>query len=74
LPPALIHVGSDEILRDDAERMAQRLRNAGSRAELEIWPRMPHVWHLYARILPEGRQAVARVGDFVRQAFGTSGA
>ena len=69
MPPALIQVGSDEILRDDAERMAQRLRDAGCRAELEVWPRMPHVWHFFARILPEGRQAVARVGEFVRATF-----
>jgi monoterpene epsilon-lactone hydrolase len=69
LPPSLLQVGSDEILRADAERMATRLRQAGCVAELEVWPRMPHVWHLFARILPEGRQAVARVGDFVRGAF-----
>ena len=44
LPPSLIQVGSDEILRDDAVRMADKLRAAGCRVEIEIWPRMPHVW------------------------------
>jgi CRP-like cAMP-binding protein len=29
LPPTLIHVGRDEALRDDAARMAERLRAAG---------------------------------------------
>jgi acetyl esterase/lipase len=29
LPPTLIQVGSDEILRDDAVRMAAKLRQAG---------------------------------------------
>jgi epsilon-lactone hydrolase len=53
LPPTLIHVGSDEILRDDAARMAEKLRAAGCQVEIEVWPRMPHAWHLYARILPE---------------------
>jgi monoterpene epsilon-lactone hydrolase len=67
LPPSLIQVGDDEILRDDAERMASRLREAGSAAELEIWPRMPHVWQLYASIIPEARQALERIGRFVRQ-------
>ena len=66
LPPTLIQVGSDEILRDDSLRMAERLKAAGCHAELEIWPRMPHAWHLYARILPEGRQAIARAGRFVQ--------
>ena len=67
LPPTLIHVGSDEILRDDAVRMAERLRAAGCEAEIEIWLRMPHDWHLFAAVLPEARRAVARVGDFLRQ-------
>jgi acetyl esterase/lipase len=67
LPPTLIHVGSDEILRDDAVRMAERLRAAGCDVEIEVWPRMPHVWHLYARILPEGRRAIERIGAFLQQ-------
>jgi epsilon-lactone hydrolase len=67
LPPILIHVGSDEILRDDAIRMAERLRAAACEVEIEVWPRMPHAWHLYARILPEGRQAIERIGTFLQQ-------
>jgi acetyl esterase/lipase len=67
LPPTLIHVGSDEILRDDAVRMADKLRAAGCDVELEVWPRMPHAWHLYARILPEGRRAIERIGAFLQQ-------
>lgn len=67
LPPALIHVGSDEILRDDAVRMAEALRAAGCRVEIEVWPRMPHVWHLFAPVLPEARQAIANIGTFADQ-------
>ena len=62
----LIQVGSDEILRDDAVRMAEKLRAAGGDVKLEEWPRMPHVWHHYARILPEGRHAIERIGTFVQ--------
>jgi epsilon-lactone hydrolase len=67
LPPTLIQVGSDEILYDDAVRMADRLRAAGCDVEIEVWRRMPHAWHLYARILPEGRRALARIGAFLEQ-------
>jgi len=67
LPPTLIHAGSDEILRDDAVRMAERMRAAGCEVEIDVWPRMPHAWHLYARILPEGRQAIDRIGAFLEQ-------
>jgi acetyl esterase/lipase len=66
LPPALIHVGSDEILRDDAVGMAEKMRAAGCAAEVEIWEKMPHVWHLYARLIPEGRRAIARIGEFLQ--------
>jgi epsilon-lactone hydrolase len=69
LPPTLIHVGSDEILRDDAVRMAEGMAAAGCEVELEVWPQMPHAWHLYARILPEGRQAIARIGSFLQSKF-----
>ena len=67
LPPSLIQVGSDEILLDDAVRWGQRMRDAGVAAEVEVWPRMPHVWQLSARILPEGREAIRRIGAFLRQ-------
>jgi len=64
-PPTLIQVGSDEVLRDDAVRMADRLRALGRHVELEIWPRMPHVWHLFVPILPEAHRAIARIGAFL---------
>jgi epsilon-lactone hydrolase len=65
LPPTLIQAGSDEVLLDDAVRMAEAMRAAGGEVELDVWPKMPHVWHLYARILPEGRQAIDRIGHFL---------
>ncbi|HJU16953.1 MAG TPA: alpha/beta hydrolase [Stellaceae bacterium] len=70
LPPLLIQVGSDEILRDDSVRIAQRVRAAGGPVALEIWPRMPHVWHSFAPLVPESRRAIARVGAFVHGHIG----
>ena len=72
LPATLIQVGSDEILRDDAVRMAERMRQAGVVVELESWPRMPHVWHAFAALLPEARRAIARIGEFLQQRLGTT--
>jgi epsilon-lactone hydrolase len=69
LPPTLIHVGSDEILHDDAVRMAESLRAAGCLVQIEVWPRMPHGWHLFAPVLPEARSAIARIAAFVDQVF-----
>ena len=70
LPPTIIQVGSDEVLRDDAVRMADRMRAAGCRIDLEIWPRMPHVWHLFAPVMPEAHRAIERIGAFLRGAIG----
>ena len=65
-PPTLIFVGSDAAPRDDAVRMAERLRAVDRDVELEVWSRMFHVWPMFARILPEGRAAIARIGTFLR--------
>jgi monoterpene epsilon-lactone hydrolase len=67
LPPTLIHVGSDEILHDDAVRMAENLRAAGCRVRIEVWRRMPHGWHLFAPVLPEAMEAIAHIGAFADQ-------
>ena len=66
LPPTLIQVGSDEILLDDSVQMAARMRAAGCAVELEVWPRMPHAWHVWARVMPEARAAIVRIGAFVQ--------
>ena len=65
LPPTLIQAGSDEILRDDAVRMAQAMREAGCAVELQVWPKMPHVWHLLAPVLPEARAAIDEIARFL---------
>lgn len=67
LPPLLIHVGDWETLLDDATRLAERARAAGVDTTLDVWPEMIHIWHLFYQMLPEGRQAIERVGTFVRQ-------
>jgi monoterpene epsilon-lactone hydrolase len=67
LPPALIQVSDGETLLDDSVRLAERMRDAGCTVELEIWPRMPHVWQTWARVMPEARDAIARIGGFVQE-------
>jgi epsilon-lactone hydrolase len=65
LPPMLIHVGDAEILLDDSTRVAKSAKAAGVNVELEVWDDMPHVWHVFAKILPEGQQAIDKIGKFV---------
>lgn len=65
-PPLLIHVGAEEILRSDAERLATQGHAAGVDTTLVIWPGMWHVWHVFAPYLPEAAQAVQAIGAFVQ--------
>jgi epsilon-lactone hydrolase len=67
LPPILIQVGSDELLLSDAETFTERARQAGVEVRLEVWPGMQHVWQYAASRLPEGRQAIDKIGEFIRQ-------
>ena len=67
LPPILLHVGSDEVLRDDSLRFARKAREAGVNARVQIWPDVPHVWQLLWR-LPEAKRSVAQASDFLRDA------
>jgi monoterpene epsilon-lactone hydrolase len=67
LPPLLIQAGKSETLLDDASRLAERARTAGVDVTYEPWPDMIHVWHWFGSFLPEARQAIDQIGEFIRQ-------
>src|SRR5437899_7906609 len=67
LPPLLIHVGADEVLRDDSTRLAERARAAGVAVELKIWPVVPHAWQLVPHLVPEARQSLRESAAFLRK-------
>ncbi|HAS50730.1 MAG TPA: alpha/beta hydrolase [Gammaproteobacteria bacterium] len=67
LPPVLIQASEAEMLLGDALRYVNKARAAGSHAELETWPEMLHVWHLFGPILPETQEAFERIGRFVER-------
>jgi len=67
LPPLLLHVGEDEVLRDDSIRLARKAREAGVHVELHVFPTVPHVWQLL-RWLPEARRSVRAATQFLRVA------
>ena len=70
LPPMLIQVGDAEVLLDDSTRLAGIAREAGVHVEMDVWDDMIHVWHLFAPILPEGRQALSQAGEFIKKHTG----
>ncbi|HET9926093.1 MAG TPA: alpha/beta hydrolase [Methylomirabilota bacterium] len=66
LPPLLIHVGSDEVLLDDAVQLAAQAKAAGVETTIEVWERMIHVWHWFLPMLDEAHAAVETIGRFTR--------
>jgi phosphinothricin tripeptide acetyl hydrolase len=67
LPPLLIHVGSEEVLLEDAVQLAERARAAGVETTLEVYERMIHVWHWFLPMLDEAQTAVEAIGRFARR-------
>ena len=66
LAPLLIQVGAAETLLDDAIRLARVAGAADVYVDLQIWPEMIHVWHLFHPELGAGRRAIEEGGAFVR--------
>jgi acetyl esterase/lipase len=69
LPPLLVHVGEDEILRDDAVRIKELAKVAGVDVRLEIYPRMWHVWQIFLT-LPQAVQSLDDIAQFLRSHLG----
>jgi monoterpene epsilon-lactone hydrolase len=66
-PPLQIHIGTEEMLFDDAKRLAENAQRAGIEAELYEWNSMIHDFQLAARILKEGRESISLIGEFLRR-------
>ena len=65
LPPTLVQVGTNEILKSDSERLVEHLQKAGVYAQLEVYP---ECWHVFQQ-MPIRRAAVAMesAGRFVQR-------
>lgn len=65
LPPLLIHAGSEELLKDDATRIAEKAEAAGCDVSCEIWDGMPHAFQYFSD-LKEALGSLDRIGSFIR--------
>ena len=66
LTPLLIQVGAAETLLDDAIRLAKVAGAADVRVDLQVWPEMVHVWHLFHPELKAGLRAIEQGGAYLR--------
>lgn len=69
-PPAWITVGDTEILLDDARRLAARLQQDGVAAKLVERHDLPHVWPLFHNVLPEARDTLDALAQWIRRQQG----
>ena len=70
LPPLLIHAGDHEVLLDDSLRFGEAAKRAGVDVQVVVWPGMFHVFHAFAPLLPEAKQAIDQIGEFIRERLG----
>jgi len=66
LPPVLIVTAESEMLRCDAELMAQRLADADVPVTLQVWSGQVHAFPVLGNLLPESRAAIRGIAAFIR--------
>jgi acetyl esterase/lipase len=59
-------------LLDDAIRLGKAAGAADVSVDLQIWPEMVHVWHMFHPELKAGLRAIKAGGDYVRARFSRS--
>ena len=65
LPRTLILVGDREILLDDSRKVGEKAKTAGVDIEVDIWPGMFHDWWLFGASVPESKQCLRKVAEWI---------
>ncbi len=67
LPPMLIQVGSEEILWDDALRLAEFARAAGVSVDSQVYDGMWHNFQMFNPYLIVANKALDQIAGFIKQ-------
>ena len=67
LPPLLMYVGSDELMRDDSTRFAKKAKQAGVDVTLNVGEEMFHCYPACAPLFPEATQAMGDICEFIEE-------
>lgn len=65
MPPIRLMAASEDVLFDDATRIAASIERVGGNAELVVGEGMVHNWPMFASSVPEGQEAIDGLGSFV---------
>ncbi len=63
--PVYLTASTSEILRDDTTRMMEALKSQDVTVRMDICHAVPHVWQLFHGVMPEAKQSLDRISDFV---------
>jgi len=66
LPPMLLYVGEDEILRDDSIRFTEKAKGAGVDVTLRVGQGMFHCFPVCASLFPEATLAMDEICAFIK--------
>jgi len=64
-PPVFIQMGEKEVLVENAKVFAQKLKDAGSKCELDIWPDMMFMFQMADEYLHESHLALDKIGKVI---------
>lgn len=67
LPPILIQVGSEEILLNDSQRLADKARQQHTEVTLEVYNSLWHVFQVHAGQLSRATEAMTTAGEHIRR-------
>ncbi|PPJ49122.1 alpha/beta hydrolase [Rhizobium sp. KAs_5_22] len=70
LPPMMVHVGTAEMLRDEAIAIGDAVAVSGSKVEVHVWEGMTHVFPLNLASLNAAKEALALSVGFLDEHIG----
>lgn len=69
-PPMIVHVGSDEVLLDDATFLGKRAAHAGVEVSLKVYDGLWHVFQAQAGLIAEADASLREIGEFLQRHTG----
>ncbi|KAK2769883.1 hypothetical protein FQN53_005840 [Emmonsiellopsis sp. PD_33] len=69
LPRAVVMVGELDVLREEGEKYAAKLRKAGIQADLHVMEGMPHPFLAMDGVLEAGKQSITYMVEGCKEAF-----
>jgi acetyl esterase/lipase len=69
LPPLLLHVGSTELLLDDARQIHASICTSGGTCRLRVYDDVAHCWQMFAPLVPEAAESLREAAAFIAQSL-----